>query len=135
VATSSKAEAFVRKTAKLGQLFSKFRHVITSSHPSVKQGKPGPDIFRVAAAAFLSDAPPDDVDALEAVMAKPSFDAHCRKCLVFEDSPSGIEAAHSAGMQSVMIPDFPQNFEPDATLKATQVSYHSHPLWSHASPD
>ena len=50
----------------------------------MKQGKPAPDIFLVAAAA---------------IAAEPSA------CLVFEDAPAGVAAARAAGMQVVAVPD------------------------------
>lgn len=50
----------------------------------VHNGKPAPDIF-LAAAAACNSVP--------------------ENCIVLEDSPAGIEAAHSAGMLPVMIPD------------------------------
>jgi beta-phosphoglucomutase-like phosphatase (HAD superfamily) len=53
----------------------------------VAQGKPAPDIF-LAAAAKLGVAP-----------------AHC---LVLEDSSAGIQAAHTAGMCAIWVPDLIQ---------------------------
>ena len=52
----------------------------TVSGADVARGKPAPDIFLKAAAAI--GLPPE-------------------ACLVFEDAPAGIAAAHAAGMRAV----------------------------------
>jgi hypothetical protein len=53
----------------------------------VSKGKPDPEIFQSAAAAFI----------------KPPTEA-C-KCLVFEDAPTGVQAGIAAGMQVIAVPD------------------------------
>ncbi|MBQ4050417.1 MAG: HAD family phosphatase [Oscillospiraceae bacterium] len=60
----------------------------------VKNGKPAPDIFLLAAEK-LGVAP--------------------ENCMVLEDSPSGIRAAFAAGMHPVMVPDLVQ---PDEEITA-----------------
>ena len=50
----------------------------------VHHGKPDPEIFLLAAKT-LGEKPED--------------------CVVIEDSPDGIKAAHAAGMKVIMIPD------------------------------
>ena len=50
----------------------------------VTKGKPNPDIF-LKAAELLGLAP--------------------EACIVVEDSPAGIRAAHAAGMRAVLVPD------------------------------
>jgi len=60
-----------------------FFQVIVGSG-DVKNGKPAPDIFLLAA---------------EKLGVEPS------ECIVFEDSENGIKAAHSAGMKTIGIPD------------------------------
>ena len=60
----------------------------------VKNGKPAPDIFLLAAEK-LGVAP--------------------ENCMVLEDSPSGIRAAFAAGMHPVMVPDLVQ---PDEEISA-----------------
>ncbi|MCQ2981414.1 MAG: HAD family phosphatase [Treponemataceae bacterium] len=50
----------------------------------VPHGKPEPDIFLMAAGRL--NTPPE-------------------RCIVFEDSPAGLEAARRAGMMSVFVPD------------------------------
>jgi len=100
LATSSSAESYALKTKHLTEVFDLFHHkVLGGSDPEVKQGKPNPDIFLVAAKRF-----PDSPD--------PS------KCLVFEDAPNGVQAGISAGMQTVMVPDkhLPDKFREKANL-------------------
>ncbi|XP_011505122.1 PREDICTED: pseudouridine-5'-phosphatase isoform X1 [Ceratosolen solmsi marchali] len=95
LATSSSADSFALKTKHLTKIFDLFHHkVLGGSDPDVKQGKPSPDIFLVAAKRF-SDTP----DPL--------------KCLVFEDAPNGVQAGISA-----MVPDknLPKKFTEQATL-------------------
>lgn len=60
----------------------------------VTRSKPEPDIF-LKAAEELGAAPAD--------------------CLILEDSPNGIRAAHAAGMRVIMVPDL---IEPTADLRA-----------------
>jgi len=101
LATSSTEKSYELKTQKSKEVFALFHHrVLGGSDPEVKQGKPSPDIFLVAARRF-----PDNPD--------PST------CLVFEDAPNGVQAALNAGMQVVMVPD--ENLPKSYTEKATLV--------------
>lgn len=87
LATSSGQDMAELKMSSHQKLFDLFEHkVYGSTDPEVKEGKPAPDIFLVAANRFVSGPEP-------------------QACLVFEDSPNGVRAAVSAGMQSVMVPD------------------------------
>lgn len=87
LATSSGKEMAALKFSKYPELFRLFNHhVMGASDPEVKEGKPAPDIFLVAASRFKDKPNPT-------------------KCLVFEDSPNGVKAGVSAQMQVVMIPD------------------------------
>jgi len=90
VATSSHQRHFDLKTSSHKELFSLFTHIITGDQ--VVKGKPDPEIFLKAAATF---AGPGGSPAAPA----PS------QCLVFEDAPSGLQAAIAAGMPCVMVPD------------------------------
>lgn len=72
---------------------------VISSGEEVENGKPAPDIFLLAA---------------ERLNVSPS------NCLVLEDSKFGIQAAYTANMKSIMIPDSIQPDE-DTKLKATEV--------------
>jgi HAD superfamily hydrolase (TIGR01509 family) len=81
VATNSRREYLVRVLAALDvrDFFS-----TVCSFDDVPQGKPAPDIYLVAALALNIDP---------------------ERCLVFEDSPVGLEAALRAGMRCVVIPN------------------------------
>lgn len=87
LATSSGKESSDIKTQNWGHIFDLFLHkVYGGTDPEVIKGKPHPDIFLIAARRFPDNPEPS-------------------KCLVFEDSPNGVESAISAGMQVVMVPD------------------------------
>ena len=76
--SSASVEDYLRRTG----IARHFESIVTGDR--VKNGKPAPDCFLLAAKEM--GLPPAD-------------------CLVAEDSPTGIEAARRAGMQAVMIPD------------------------------
>jgi pseudouridine-5'-monophosphatase len=84
VATSSERLHFEIKTRRHREWFRVFVSVIVGDDPRLGRGKPAPDIFLLAAA----DAG-----------VTPS------RCVVVEDSPAGIAAAHAAGMQAIAVPD------------------------------
>ncbi|BES95808.1 haloacid dehalogenase-like hydrolase [Nesidiocoris tenuis] len=100
VATSSSEQSYHQKTAVHKELFSHMHHVVKgSTDPEVINGKPAPDIFRIAAARFPNPPPTS-------------------KCLAFEDAPNGVLSATSAGMQCVMVPEdyIPEELTKKATL-------------------
>jgi len=98
VATSSDLLNFNLKITRHAAWFRIFECVVTGDDPEIKRGKPHPDIFLVTA---------------ERVKAQPS------RCLVFEDSPAGIDAARTAGMHAVAIPD--PNMDDRAYSNAHQI--------------
>lgn len=83
IGTSSERALFELKTRRHAW-FSAFRTVVCGDDPRVREKKPAPDIFLVAALE-LGAAP--------------------ERCLVFEDSPAGVTAALAAGMRVVALPD------------------------------
>ena len=84
IATSSSRLSVEKKALQHGDIFGKMRVVVTGDDPTVRHGKPAPDIF-IEAANRLGVAP--------------------AKCLIFEDSLSGVEAALRAGAFCVAVPD------------------------------
>ena len=98
VATSSNQHHFELKTRNHQDWFKYFDTVVTSNHPDVKLAKPAPDIF-LTAAKVLSQEP--------------------KSCLVFEDAPSGVQAANAAHMQVIAVPD--PNMSHDAFQDATAI--------------
>jgi pseudouridine-5'-monophosphatase len=84
VATSSDRHNFDLKITKHQEWFRIFQLIVSGDDPEIKRGKPHPDIFLLTA---------------ERMKANPS------QCLVFEDSPAGIDAAKAAGMHAVAVPD------------------------------
>lgn len=60
IATSSKEFSFKLKSKHHPEFFKMFHHIVTGSDdPDVKNGKPEPDIFLVAASRF--DSPPGEM--------------------------------------------------------------------------
>ena len=84
LATSSSSPMFEAKFEKHKKWFSQFAQIVKGDDPELKEGKPAPDIFLLAANRV-------GVDPAE--------------CLVFEDAPTGTEAALAAGMCVVVVPD------------------------------
>ena len=82
IATSSPRASFNKKMKHHPQILSKMCAVVCGDQ--VKNGKPAPDIFLEAAGRMGCDP---------------------RRCVVFEDSPAGIQGAHAAGALAVALPD------------------------------
>lgn len=91
VATSTRRPLAVRKLWAAG-LLPRFDAVCTSS--DVEHPKPAPDVYLLAASK-LGVAP--------------------ARCLVLEDSPTGVRAALAAGMHAVQVPDL---VAPDDEVRA-----------------
>jgi len=104
VASSSSREAFVKKTENHSGLFSLFDNIVLGDSERVKNAKPAPDIFLVAAEHYKKDG----IDAED--------------CLVVEDAPLGVAAGKAAGMQVLMVPDMRMN---EAQRKEATLSINS----------
>jgi HAD superfamily hydrolase (TIGR01509 family) len=81
IATSTKRHIAIRKLTKVG-VITRFNYIVGGDE--VAHGKPAPDIY-LKACSFLSTSPKD--------------------CLACEDSAFGIEAAHTAGLRAILVPD------------------------------
>ena len=84
VATSAERYHLDLKISRHLEWYALFDCIVTGDDPEVRQGKPAPDIFLLAARRM---------------------NAEPEHCLVFEDSPTGIAAARAAGMYAVAVPD------------------------------
>jgi len=84
IATSTEAPLYAIKAAPHRSWLAMFGAAVCGDDPRVARPKPAPDIFLAAA---------DDLGVPAA------------SCLVFEDSPFGVEAARAAGMQVIALPD------------------------------
>jgi pseudouridine 5'-phosphatase len=84
LATSSDRHYFQLKTERHREWFAIFESFVSVDDPAVKAGKPEPDLF---------------LESARRMKAQPA------NCLVFEDSPAGIEAALKAGMYAIAVPD------------------------------
>lgn len=91
VATSSHRVNFEIKSRNNQDLFTLFDVIVCGDDPAIKQGKPNPDIFYVAK------------DRLEKHWGKQ--DVQDENCLVFEDSPIGVQAGVNASMKVLWVPD------------------------------
>ncbi len=98
VATSSDHRYFELKTLRHRDWFKLFDCLVTGSDPEIRRGKPAPDVFLVTA---------------RRLGATPTH------CLVFEDSPAGVEAARAAGMFAIAVPD--PNMDHHAYHKAHEI--------------
>jgi pseudouridine-5'-monophosphatase len=98
LATSSSSPMFEAKFEKHKKWFSQFAQIVRGDDPELKEGKPAPDIFLLAANRV-------GVDPAE--------------CLVFEDAPTGTEAALAAGMSVVVVPD--PNMDHSQYKNASQI--------------
>ena len=83
IATSSSSTIYDTKYKRHKKWFSQFTQIVRGDDPELKQGKPAPDIFLLAA---------------KRIGCEPA------ECLVFEDAPAGTEAAIAAGMFVVVVP-------------------------------
>ena len=101
VATSSGRRLFDLKTARHREWFRVFSAIVFGDDPRLSRGKPAPDIFLVAAAELEADP---------------------AACLVIEDAPAGVAAAHAAGMQVVAVPDPGMDRAPFASADLTLAS-------------
>ncbi|KAF9929748.1 glutathione synthase [Mortierella alpina] len=91
VATSSYRKNFNLKATNNQDLFGLFDVIVCGDDPAIAQGKPSPDIFYVARDRLAQHFGQQDVQN--------------ENCLVFEDSPIGVQAGVNASMKVLWVPD------------------------------
>ena len=117
IATSSPRASFDKKMQFHAPLLTKMAAVVTGDE--VAAGKPAPDIFLEAARRLGCDP---------------------KHCVVFEDSPLGIQGAHAAGCYAVALPDarMPANAPRFAELQPRWLLEHGigtfDPAWLFRKP-
>lgn len=79
--------------------FTHFFQAIVSAE-DVRNGKPDPEVFLVAAARL--GVPPE-------------------RCIVLEDAAAGIQAAKAAGMRSIYVHASPQSLSADRTIRSLDL--------------
>jgi pseudouridine 5'-phosphatase len=84
ISTSSTAASVAAKRGNHENIFGKMDVIVTGDHPAVINGKPAPDIY-IETARLLN--------------------VETTKCLVFEDSFSGLQSGIAAGCICAAIPD------------------------------
>ena len=116
IATGSDKKIFRKMTSKYTDIFGKnayFDHIVFAGEdPEVKDGKPAPDCFLVAAQRF--DTPP----------------VHPKSVLVFEDAPPGVHGALAGGMQVVMVPDPQLKHNVSPTMMVSSLEHFEPHLFS-----
>ncbi|KAG0199715.1 glutathione synthase [Mortierella sp. GBA30] len=91
VATSSYRKNFNIKSMNNQDLFTLFDVIVCGDDAAINRGKPNPDIFFVARDRLAQHFGQDTVLN--------------ENCLVFEDSPIGVQAGVNASMKVVWVPD------------------------------
>ncbi|KAF9435360.1 glutathione synthase [Entomortierella beljakovae] len=91
VATSSYRRNFELKSTNNQALFSLFDVIVCGDDPAIALGKPNPDIFYVARDRLAKHFGQETVNN--------------ENCLVFEDSPIGVQAGVNASMKVLWVPD------------------------------
>ena len=110
IASSSSQHHFDLKTVNHQSWIELLQNITLGDDREIKQGKPAPDIFLLAAKRL--NASPE-------------------KCLVFEDSVAGIQSAIAAGMSVVAIPDpvFERDLFKDADLVLSSMKEFEPEKW------
>lgn len=80
IATSSERALFELKSRRHGWIRDFFCAVVCGDDPRIRNGKPAPDIFQVAAT---------------------ELEVRASECVIFEDSPNGVKAAAAAGARII----------------------------------
>ncbi|KAI9339011.1 HAD-like domain-containing protein [Obelidium mucronatum] len=105
IATSSTRSAFNKKASSNKELFDLFGgNVVCSDDSHIERGKPFPDLFLAGAHKLGCNVTSQDSN-----------------CLVFEDSPLGVEAGLAANMTVVWVPDPCLTVDPLLAAKCAKV--------------